>query len=151
MFWQTEKGGGVLGAGTVRKRGVLGAGTVRKRGGLRCGSNSKKGEGVLGAGQVQKGSPNRGTGHAPPPPPRGQGSGHNLEKKDLPHPLINMCIIRNLENICIYIYIGFVSNAQGALIETLNICALFRSHRFHSSGSAPNAHHVLCMINIALF
>ena len=53
MFWQAEKGGG-----------------------LRCGSNSKRGGGVLGAGQVKKGGslPRHIPTHicqcpSPPPPP----------------------------------------------------------------------------------
>ena len=44
VFRQAEKkGGGVLGAGTARKRGVLGAGQTRRKGGLRCGSGQKRG------------------------------------------------------------------------------------------------------------
>ena len=65
MFWQAEKGGGgVLGAGTARKRGVLGAGPTRKKGGLRCGSGQK-------GGSLPQHIPILNIYVSTPPPPRG--------------------------------------------------------------------------------
>ena len=73
MFWQAERGGGVSGAGTARKRGVLGADPTRKRGGggLRCGSGQNRG--VFTAAHTY-------TEHMceyPPPPPPGMLSSCN--------------------------------------------------------------------------